>query len=127
MFEHFHHLSVDRKLDLIMAAIDDLNSGITALDTVASAVEQAVTDLVAAVAAGANTNDPAIEAAVANINNVVAALKTSAALDPNAAPTLPAPDPAAPSSPTVSPAPAAPDASATPAASTPVDPSAPNG
>ena len=65
-----------------MAAIDDLNTAVTNLQTEQVAVATAVTDLVAAVAASSAANDPAIEAAVSNINAVTASLTTDAASDP---------------------------------------------
>ena len=77
---------IERKQDRTMAAIDDLNNAVVALQGEAAAVEQAVTDLVAAVAASSAANDPAIATAVTNINTVTEGLKASAASDPGAPP-----------------------------------------
>lgn len=66
-------------LGAILAALDDLNASVAALQTEVAAVVKAVNDLVAAVAAG---NSVGIEAAVAQINAAADSLKTAAASDP---------------------------------------------
>ena len=76
------------KMERMMAAIDDLNNAVVALQAEQAAVDTAVTDLVDQVAAlnaaltAAGTNDPAIQAAAQNINNVVTDLAQQAAKDP---------------------------------------------
>ena len=65
-----------------LAAIDDLNASVQALVTEQAAVDKAVQDLVAAVQNSAASNDPAIEAAVAQIQAVTAQQTADAAQDP---------------------------------------------
>lgn len=90
----------------LMAAIDDLTAAVTVLQTEQAAVSTAVEDLVAEVAAlnteiaalqAAGADTTAIEAQVAKINTITAALTSAAASDPGAQPTggtTPPPPPA---------------------------------
>ena len=95
--ELLNHL--DRKLEQIMAALDDLAVAVANNQTQDQAVITAVEDLVAQVAAltaAAGTGDSAaIEAAVAQLNTSAAAVQAAAASDPGAQ-TPPAAPPAAP-------------------------------
>lgn len=81
-----HPDSEEERWRILMAAIDDLNTAVTALQAEQVAVATAVTDLVAAVQASSAANDPAIEAAVTNIQAVTTGLATSAAADPGPQP-----------------------------------------
>jgi hypothetical protein len=68
-----------------MAAIDDLNTAVAGLTTevgaVVTAMDALLADLNAALAAAGMNNDPAIETAVSNINNQVAALQAAVTAD----------------------------------------------
>ena len=73
-----------------LAAIDDLNTVVQQVVSQQAAVDQAVKDLVAAVQAGPAAQDPAIQAAVAQLQTVSTAQAADVAADPGAPP-APAP------------------------------------
>lgn len=77
---------IHRAQGATMAAIDDLTAKVSEVLAEQAAVDKAVTDLVAAVQASASVNDPAIEAAVAQLETVRTAQVADAATDPAPAP-----------------------------------------
>ena len=79
-----HH--THRKLEEIMAALDNLQAADTALK---AEVTQAITDWAAQLAAAGSANDPAIQAVADDMNNVVSQLQaadTAGATPPPAQP-----------------------------------------
>lgn len=69
------------RLGEIMTAINDLDTDLTNLEAVQSAVVTALNDLVAAVAASAGADDPAVESAAARVQAVADALSAAATQD----------------------------------------------
>lgn len=88
VYDLFAH--IDRRLTNMAQSIDDLNAAIANLTTAVNSAASAIsTEAAAIAAANANANqDPAIEAAVGNINNLTTQLNSAvAAVQP--APTAP--------------------------------------
>lgn len=79
---------INTKLEMLMSAEDDLNAAVAALTTVVSAVVTDIQTLTAELAAAGGTSDPAVEAAVAKLNDLATTLTTAIT------PPAPAPEPA---------------------------------